>query len=315
VGQSFHDQPLIEARLRVTLGRSFFLLGEVKIATEQYQTARTIYTKYLGADHPDTLASMAGLAFNYNALGRHAEALALHEEALGLRRSKLGPDHPDTLRSMLGVATTYAHLGRHADAIKLYEETLALQKARLGSDHPNTLATMTNLANEYSHLGRHADAVKLSEETLTLKLAKLGPDHHDTPISMNNLAWTLATTPDVKLRDPRRAVELAAKAAQAEPTTDGHRGTLGTARYRAGDWKGAIADLEQAIGLRKPDDPRNANEGFFLAMAHWQLGEKGQAREWFAKSVQWMEKGNQDDAELKRFRAEAAGLLGVEKKD
>jgi hypothetical protein len=59
----------------------------------------------------------------------------------------------------------------------------------------------------------------------------------------------------------------------------------------------------------------NADEGFFLAMAHWQLGEKDKAREWFARSVQWMEKGTKEDAELKRFRAEAAGLLGVEKKD
>ena len=45
---------------------------------------------------------------------------------------------------------------------------------------------------------------------------------------------------------------------------------------------------------------------------HWQLGEKDKAREWFAKAVRWMEKGNQEEAELKRFRAEAAELLGME---
>ena len=39
------------------------------------------------------------------------------------------------------------------------------------------------------------------------------------------------------------------------------------------------------------------------------------AREWFAKSVGWMEKGYKEDAELRRFRAEAAELLGVEKQD
>lgn len=50
--------------------------------------------------------------------------------------------------------------------------------------------------------------------------------------------------------------------------------------------------------------------GFFLAMAHWQLGEKDKAREWFAKSVQWMEKGAKDE-ELRRFRVEAAELLGI----
>jgi hypothetical protein len=46
-------------------------------------------------------------------------------------------------------------------------------------------------------------------------------------------------------------------------------------------------------------------------MAYWQLGAKDKAREWFTRSVQWMEKGRKDDAQLKRFRREAADLLGM----
>jgi hypothetical protein len=45
-------------------------------------------------------------------------------------------------------------------------------------------------------------------------------------------------------------------------------------------------------------------------MAHWQLGEKNKAREWFDNARAWMET-RKDDAELKRFRGEAAGLLGM----
>ena len=43
---------------------------------------------------------MNNLAESYQALGRHAEALKLHEETLALQKAKLGPDHPDTLMSM-----------------------------------------------------------------------------------------------------------------------------------------------------------------------------------------------------------------------
>jgi hypothetical protein len=46
-------------------------------------------------------------------------------------------------------------------------------------------------------------------------------------------------------------------------------------------------------------------------MSHWQLGDKAKAREWFDRAVQWVEKGKKDDPELKRFRAEAAELLGA----
>ena len=108
VETSFTNQPLIEARLRMTLGTSFWYLGEAGIAAEQFQKARALYTQHLGPDHPDTLRSMNNLANSYAALGRHAEALKLHEETLALQKAKLGPDHPDTLASMNNLANSYA---------------------------------------------------------------------------------------------------------------------------------------------------------------------------------------------------------------
>ena len=62
------------------------------------------------------------------------------------------------------------------------------------------------------------------------------------------------------------------------------------------------------MDLRKGGD---AYDWFFVAMAHWQLGDKTKAREWYEKAVGWMEKKRPDDAELKRFRAEAAELLEI----
>jgi hypothetical protein len=56
-----------------------------------------------------------------------------------------------------------------------------------------------------------------------------------------------------------------------------------------------------------------SHNGFFLAMAHWQLGDKEQAHTWYDQAVQWMEKNKPQDEELGRFRAEAEELLGIEK--
>jgi len=50
---------------------------------------------------------------------------------------------------------------------------------------------------------------------------------------------------------------------------------------------------------------------FVLAMAHWQLGHKKEARQWYDKAVQWMDMNKPQDEELRRFRAEAALLLGI----
>lgn len=101
---------------------------------------------------------------------------------------------------------------------------------------------------------------------------KLGPEHPGTIVTLNSLAWILANAQDEKLRDAARAVELAQAAVAAAPKAPQFRLTLGIARYRTGAWPEAIADLEGAIQLRKPDDNDNATEAFFLAMARWQLG-------------------------------------------
>lgn len=50
---------------------------------------------------------------------------------------------------------------------------------------------------------------------------------------------------------------------------------------------------------------------FFLAMARYQRGRKDQARQWYDRAVDTMEKNHSQDDELRRFRAEAAALLGL----
>jgi tetratricopeptide (TPR) repeat protein len=193
VDQGFGEQPLIEARLRMSLGLSFYFLGEGKIAAEQWGKARKLYTSQLGVDHGYTLRSMDNLANAYEALGQHDDALKLREEALALARAKRAPDDPETLGDMNNLAASYISLGRYAEALKLFEETLALEKTKLGPEHPETLRTSYNLARAYAALGRTAEALALHEKTLTLRKAKLGPDHPDTLWSMNNLAATYAT--------------------------------------------------------------------------------------------------------------------------
>src|SRR5205085_5244188 len=83
--------------------------------------------------------------------------------------------------------------------------------------------------------------------------------------------------------------------------------TLGAAHLRAGNWKDAITALGKSMSLRKGGD---SFDWFFLAMAHWQLGEKEKARQWHDKVVAWMDKNRPNEDEHRRFRAEAAALLG-----
>jgi serine/threonine protein kinase/Tfp pilus assembly protein PilF len=127
-----------------------------------------------------------------------------------------------------------------------------------------------------------------------------------TPTSLNNMAWRLATDTNPANRDPALAIELAKLAVEREPKQGMWRNTLGAAQYRARDWKAAIEAMNKSIELRNGGD---SFDWFFLAMAHWQLGEKENARKWYDQAVQWMDKNQPKNEELRRFRTEAEGLL------
>jgi Flp pilus assembly protein TadD len=75
--------------------------------------------------------------------------------------------------------------------------------------------------------------------------------------------------------------------------------------------KPAIKTLEKAEELAP--GASLAFNAFFLAMAHWQLGDKEQARKQYAQAVQWMEKNGPKNEELRRFRAEAEQLMKLQK--
>jgi tetratricopeptide (TPR) repeat protein len=81
------------------------------------------------------------------------------------------------------------------------------------------------------------------------------------------------------------------------------------AQYRAGDWKAAIDALTTSLSLPLGDDDYDL---FFLAMAHWQLGEKEEARRWYDQAVKWTKINRPDPSGVREFSAEAAHLLGIE---
>jgi tetratricopeptide (TPR) repeat protein len=51
--------------------------------------------------------------------------------------------------------------------------------------------------------------------------------------------------------------------------------------------------------------------GFMMAMARWKLGQKEDARRWYDKAVERIDKSKPEDETLRRFHEEAAATLGI----
>jgi len=193
----------------------------------------------------------------------------------------------------------YKAMREFAKAIPDYSKAIELGPgiSRLWFDRGDC---WTSLGQSEKAADDFTKAIALAEKELALK-----PNDAD---SYNALAWTLATLSQAKLRDPRRAVELAEKGVQLAPANGGIWNTLGIARYRAGDLKPAISDLEKSMQLSSGG---SSFDYFFLAMANWQLGDRAAAQAWYDKGMRWMQAKSPRNVELSRFRAEAAKLLGI----
>ncbi len=188
IDATFPNQPLVQAEILQTVGRTYQCLGDRERAMGFLQRSAALYRQHLGPEHPDTLQSMNNLAAAYYSAGKLDLALPLLEETLKLRKATLGPDNPQTFQSMNNLNCAYQAAGKPELALPLFEETLKLSKAKLGSDHPQTLMSMNGLAAVYLNCGKPELALPLFEETLKLSKAKLGLDHPTTLYFMTSLA-------------------------------------------------------------------------------------------------------------------------------
>jgi serine/threonine protein kinase/tetratricopeptide (TPR) repeat protein len=249
------------------------------------------------------------------------------EEAVGYLRAALAA-RSDSPQAHLYLASRLRDLGdldgaiRHCQAAVRLEPNSAWGHDRLGfslfvkgrfDEAIEALRVFLRIRGKddpegHHHLGCALEGKGLFDEAITeyREAIRLDPYYAWAPL---DLAWLLATCPDPKLRDYPQAVESAKKGVQLAPKDPAGWRTLGVALYRAGPWPDAIAALKKSEELA-PGRYFGLN-AFFLAMAHWQLGEKEQAQTWYGRSVQWMEKNKPKDQELIRFRAEAAELLGI----
>ncbi len=238
----------------------------------------------------DTLKG--GTAPDREAALRHATA------AIALRPDDVG-GHVAMLRSL------------STDGLPSGDEVLRVARQHMNRirelepDHPVISELLSRIRNQV----RRAIDRGQAEQALT-QIEFLSQLSERPSSELNNLAWTLVAVEDELLWDAKLAVELAEKAFKIDPKSPGLMNTLGVAYYRAGNWQDAIDALNKSIELETSPIGFDA---VFLAMAHWQLDEKEEAKEWFDKAVKWMDQNQPENAELLRFRAEAEQLMASDR--
>jgi tetratricopeptide (TPR) repeat protein len=256
---------------------------------------------------------------------REEEAEPLYRRSIEIRRDLLcGADAAVTASSTPGsppeasdfwylvntvelLATRLDAKGKRADADRMRQQ-LELDVARITSrfSKPEFVNLRRAMASQISHIHFPGlDKAGRRGAVFNFRLALiLSPESGD---ANNNLGWALVSVPDDPWFDPIRGLKLARKAVKLEPNKWLFLNTFGVAAYRNQEWSTAIEVLQESITLTGGD----AHDLFFLAMSYWQQGNRKEARSFYDRAVNWIEKKHSKDLELRRFRDEAATLLGI----
>jgi tetratricopeptide (TPR) repeat protein len=211
-------------------------------------------------------------------------------------------------------ANLYHQLGDHEKAIRDFttniESLLTLGDQNKAVISAKLVRNYVYRAYAYASLGQSENARDDIKGALSHKTITSGPQRE--------IAWFLATCGDVAIRNADQALALAHQTLQqadeagvlATPLGAKFWSTLGVAQYRSGDWQAAITSFDRAYRLEQLEH-HVVPYGFFVAMSHWQLGDKDEARNWYNRTTR-LAPMYIDDWQIAGFRVEAAEVLGIE---
>ncbi len=141
---------------------------------------------------------------------------------------------PDNAELLLQLGMFYVADKRTQQGIDIFSQIL-------GEDSHNWMAHRAR-GDAYLNLGKQAEALADYEAALESQPENSG--------ILNNLAWLLATSPDEKLRDGKRAVELATSACKLTKYEEAHiLSTLAAGYAEMGDFTSAVHWSEEAVAV------------------------------------------------------------------
>jgi tetratricopeptide (TPR) repeat protein len=183
---------------------------------------------------PDAIPALRFRAMLLVEAGRGAEARAELE--------KLHQAHPKDTALAFQLAALYVSQKRHSKAIVIFTAIL--------KEKPDHWPALRGRGDALLNIGRQAEAIADYEQALKLQPKDSG--------LLNNFAWVLATSPDDKLRDGKRAVELATQACELTDYKAPHiLSTLGAAYAEIGDFATALKWVEKGLELANEEEKKS----------------------------------------------------------
>jgi tetratricopeptide (TPR) repeat protein len=195
-------------------------------------------------------------AFKLAESGKFNEALAAIDRVIAV--------DPSNWRSYFLKSAVLVLAKRGDEALKEMDTSISL--ARKSNVSPNLLAELyVSKARSCIDYGRNGEAKKSLEQALRLQ--------PNDPSTLNDLAWLLATSSDSRIRDGRKAVNLAQRACKLSEWKNAFSiDTLAAAFATAGDFSDAVKYQQLAISRLEPADRKAQERGMEQRLQQYSSG-------------------------------------------
>jgi tetratricopeptide (TPR) repeat protein len=211
---------------------ALLMRSEVRLREKKYDQAEGDVNRVLElrAGLPQAILLRASI---YAAQEKYLKAIGDIEQLLA--------EDPKNADLRMQIAAYYVADKRPSKAIEVYTAIL--------SDDPSYWQALRGRGDALLSISKQVEAIADYEAGLKLK-----PDSDGL---LNNLAWVLATSPDEKLRDGKRSIELATKAVELTQEKAAHiLSTLASGYAETGDFETALKWSTKAVETSTEDEER-----------------------------------------------------------
>lgn len=182
------DTRLLTARTGYAL--ALYGLADFPAGEDQLRHALEGRQHLLGADHPDTLTTMARLADNLGEQGRWEEARALASTVVDRATNALGPDHAVALSARLTYTWVLYRTAPHEAEAAAHQLVRDVDRV-LGPDHRGAWAAYHLNVEVLLATGKFQEAETAAVALVNTRERHQGADHPHTLRARADLALTL----------------------------------------------------------------------------------------------------------------------------
>lgn len=196
----------------VVLGRLAVARGEYVEGLEQFELARKVMAGALGPSHANVSGIDNEIGLVLGALGRHEDAAAKFESALGVLTADTDTEQRHDISVILAnYGTVLIRLGRPAQALANYQRALRVRIGMVGADHQSLASLHDQVGVAHLEAGDAAAARKSFARALELAERGWGPEHERVVFPLGGLGradWAQGKHAEARQR-LERAVALA----------------------------------------------------------------------------------------------------------